>query len=189
MSFSWLARNCRKRIEGMSADCRSSSTTRSGRARAALRSIAAVESNSWNRADLDGASGGGGRDGNRSRSSGRICATSAAPAPMCCRSSSAGVDRTRLRSAWTQSQNGGAPASSQPRPQRTWCLRSRALAASSSARRLLPIPGSPPRRIRRPWPSAASASASTSSWSSRSRPAKTAPDWSWATVLAYPCTT
>ena len=47
--------------------------------------------------------------------------------------------------------------------------------ASSSARRLFPIPGSPPTRIRRPRPATALSSPSSSVPNSRCRPTKTAP--------------
>ena len=67
------------------------------------------------------------------------------------------------------------PAPSQHRPTRTLAPASRARAASLSARRVLPIPGSPDRRIRRPRPASAASRASPSSASSRSRPTNTAP--------------
>ena len=99
---------------------------------------------------------------------------------------SGAVARRYVRSAWTHGQYGGAPASSQTRPHRTRWPRSRAIDASSSANRLLPIPGSPPSRTRRPRPDAASASASRSSSSSRSRPTNGPLVRGWCTAGRLP---
>ena len=82
--------------------------------------------------------------------------------------------RTQERSACTHGQYGGAPSASQQRPQSTSAPLSAARLASSSARRLLPMPGSPPTTSE---PSAAgqrvARARARSVASSRSRPTKT----------------
>ena len=59
--------------------------------------------------------------------------------------------------------------------------------ASSSARRLLPMPGSPPTRISRPRPATALSSPSSSVPSSRWRPTKTAPACSRPSMRSLCC--
>ena len=71
------------------------------------------------------------------------------------------------RSACTHGQYAGAPPASQQRPTRTCAPPSRARSSSSSASRLLPMPGSPASSTRRPWPASASSSAPSSCSSSR----------------------
>ena len=68
--------------------------------------------------------------------------------------------------------NGGAPRSSTARPHSTRCPSRRALSASSSASRVLPMPGGPVSTTSRPPPASASASHPRSAASSCSRPAR-----------------
>ena len=68
--------------------------------------------------------------------------------------------------------HGGAPRSSTARPHSTRCPLRRALAASSSASRGLPIPGGPATTTSRPRPASASASQPCNAASSWSRPAR-----------------
>ena len=93
ISLSWAARKRRRRIDEASAAWRSSSTRRIGRTVDAFRSSVAAESNRRNRAESDVPPDGLGRSGNRSRSSGSICARSLAPAPSCRLRSAGSVDR------------------------------------------------------------------------------------------------
>jgi hypothetical protein len=79
---------------------------------------------------------------------------------------SASIDR----STWTQGQNAGATPPCQHRPQCTPTPSARAAAASSNAKRVLPIPGGPDTMSAPPEPPSARSSAVVSSRSSRSRP-------------------
>ena len=82
---------------------------------------------------------------------------------------------TGERIACAQGQYGGAPPASQQRPHSTSAFLSVAAPANSSARRLLPMPGSPPITRSLPCPASASPRARNSVSSSCSRPTKTPP--------------
>ena len=101
-------------------------------------------------------------------SSGRICAAPRPPAPSPSAAPSS-LSRARARSDCTHGQYAGAPPASQQRPTRISAPRAVACAISS-ARRLLPMPGSPPSRNTRPRPANVSSRPVATSASSRSRP-------------------
>ena len=137
------ARNCSSSSDGASAAWRSSSTSTIGRlcGGAAQELGHRVEQAEARR--LGSSAGGSGRSGKRSRSSGTICARSAAPG------AELGAQRVRVGLAHMGAQR------LDPRPVRGRAARlpaaadehlraaRAACAASSSARRLLPMPGSP----------------------------------------------
>ena len=138
--------------EAWSAQCRSSSTTSrpSWSAAAVIASAAAAAARY--RAAV--------------RSSER--APSAAASPVSWPQASSPPTAPRIR---RHIHSGGAPWSSTPRPHSTRCPSRRAWPASSSASRVLPIPGGPVTRARAPWPARAADRLPRSSASSCSRPA------------------
>jgi hypothetical protein len=71
---------------------------------------------------------------------------------------------------WTQGQNAGAPSPSQQRPQKVRAPRVVAAAASSSARRVFPIPGSPASSTTRPRPARPASRSASRAASSPLRP-------------------
>ena len=85
---------CSSTSDGGSAACRSSRTSTVGRAAHTLRRNSAVAQSSRNRAPSESREGGSGSPGSSSRSSGRIWASSTAPAPSCARRSSGADSRT-----------------------------------------------------------------------------------------------
>src|SRR5574341_204722 len=116
----------------------------------------------------------------RSARPGTTWATGAAPAPSCADRVSSSQPSARAPMTCAHGQNGGAPPPSQQRPQRTLIPRWRACADSCSASQVLPTPGSPAIRNRRPRSPTASSRAARSSATSRSRPTNTRPAASWA---------
>jgi len=142
----------------------------SGSASEALLRNPVNVSNSRKRATSGEAGSGGGRSGNRSRSSGSSCASSRPPRVVSAFNGSGPRSRTRPRSDWIHGQYAGAPPASQQRPHSTRAPADSALAANSSASLVLPIPGCPPSSRSFPRPDIASSTALSSAPISDSRP-------------------
>src|SRR5258706_2440323 len=103
-------------------------------------------------------------------------ASVAACPPMRAASASASSPRHMLRKTWMKGQYDGAPPTSEARPQCTETPRPATERESSSASRVLPIPGSPVMRNRPPRPASRSTTPLSSSASSASRPRQTRRD-------------
>ena len=133
------ARKSSRSSDEWSARCKSSRTSSSGCRRACSTSAVAAASNNWNRSAP-------GATRSPVSSSGRRSAGASIPDPA-----------STPRRICVHGQDGGAPSVSRQRPQTTRKSRLQASRTASSARRLLPIPGSqragPCRRDRRPPPS------------------------------------
>lgn len=155
-------------IDGISAQCKSSRISSSGRWAAAVRKKPVTLSNNRKRAASGSTSGGVGRSGRRSRIAGTIWAMSAAPAPISVPSSR----RSGCRRAppGPRAQKAEAPSPSQQRPHSTRAPCAVAWAANSSASRVLPMPGSPATSTTPPRPAAALSRSAVSAASSASRP-------------------
>ena len=152
---------------GDSAAWRSSRTTRIGlRAAASARSARSASNR-------------------RNRCASRSSVAGSAPVPASVsqsgprsrrsRSFGAGSSGASARSTWIHGQRSGAPPPSQAAPHATETPRVAAPAATSSASRVFPMPGSPETRNRLPRPESSPSSATVSSDSSRSRPTKAPP--------------
>ncbi len=168
MSVSVAATNSSSSIDDGSAQWTSSSTTTSpaGRVSAPRNWLAMSRSRNRSLAPLSlGASA-----GSQSRSTGNTCASSAHPRAGGSRDGfvAHAVHPSPERRV-PRPEGGGSPCS-QPRPHHTGTPRASASSPSTVARRVLPIPGSPPSRTRRPSPPSAASSAPRSSSTSRSRP-------------------
>jgi hypothetical protein len=79
---------------------------------------------------------------------------SPAPAPKWWRSPATSLAWAYARTTWTQGRKAGASSASQQRPHSTKAPRAVAWAATSSASRVLPIPGSPASSTTPPRPAA-----------------------------------
>ena len=143
-----LSRNWSSRSEPGSVQCRSSSSSTTGRSSARPVTTAANASNKGNRAVVPSSAGtrpptpSSGSSPNASRTRGPHAT-----------SSSAAVRRAvASRSTCVQTQNGGVPGSSQPEPCRTVAPSDVASRSSSDSSRVFPIPASPESHTRRPVP-------------------------------------
>src|SRR6266545_2006250 len=155
-----------------SAQCRSSRTSSSGSVSPARLSSPATASKRRKRAWSGSRAGLGGSSPSLPASPGTSRATSAAPSPSSARRVAGSRRPAWSRSAWIHGQKAGAPSPSQQVPQRTPAPSDSARTASSSARRVLPMPGSPATSTSDPRPVVAPTRLSHSSSRSRWRPTK-----------------
>src|ERR671910_2200921 len=149
--------NRSSRIDGSSAQWRSSRTSTSAPCPAVEQNRSTTASNRRNRAPSSAMSNAG-----ASASSGR---SSSRPSPS--GAWVAGSVIASARNSCRQGQYAGAPSPSEQRDQSTG---DRTRAAASVTRRVLPMPASPPTKATTPWPRSAAPTAETSAPSCVSRP-------------------
>jgi len=158
---------CRRSRDESSAQCASSKTIMTSRSCDSRRSSRSTASNSRKRSSpvpvpLAWSCSLGNRSGaSRASSAVRPCFPARAGRLACC---------PKARKICRHGQYGGAPPASGARPHTTMAPTASATAHSSSASRVLPIPGSPRQRIRRGRPASPAARHCSSTSRSRSRP-------------------
>ena len=148
-----LARKARKRRDGSSAHCASSTTSTSGRSAARPVTSHASPCSSGRTSSASG------------RTSVKIgCASRAAPSKA-----ASGAPRTTASSSWCTTPNANFDSSSDPRAFKTRAGVSAACSCSARSRRVLPRPGAASMTSSRPAPPIAAPSASSSVARSASR--------------------